>query len=244
MKNNMKNYFIYLLIFTFSLQSMASTMPKNNIANVLVKYDYLLTAHPQAHEEGFAKDNLKAMKEEIASLTQNMSKEELNAELETVLQKVPTIEQRVAFRKLIESSTPEQVAKFFSNPKLLQAALRGEGANFAMNWEENAAAYVLAALVLALVIAVIFEAIRNAKYQFFTSSSPWECSYLSEIEKNDLLRSALRKCREGANYPETCEREHYGDRTETYTSYNDGEEETYEDTDCVAEYRALKKVDK
>lgn len=229
------------MILTFSLQSIAAKVPSNNsIANVMTKYDYLLTAHPQAHEEEFAKQNLEAMKKEMKSLTSKMSKDQLNIELETILKKVPTSEQRVAFQKLLETSTPEQVAAFFTSPKLLQAALRGEGANFAMNWEENGAMYVLGALFLSLIVVAIIEAIKYSKYEWFYASNGLECRLLSSAEQNDILRRALRKCRDGATHPETCERYSFGDDTD---SWEDSNGNTYEDTDCEAAYRAKKKLD-
>jgi hypothetical protein len=236
----MKHILICLLTLSFSLQSIAVNMPKNSISSVMTKYDYLLTAHPQAHETEFSANTLKAMKSELAQMASSMTKEELSLELEVLLKQVPTIEQRVSFTKLLETATPEQISSFFANPKLLEAALRGQGANFAMDWDEYGAVMVLGALVLALVVAVIVQAIKDSRYQFFTAWNGSQCASLSASVKADLLEEAKNKCLSGATHPETCEKSRFGDKTSWQTSpYGD----EYEDTDCEAEYRAKKKLD-
>ncbi len=238
----MKNLLIYILVFTFSFQVLAQTAPKPSINSVMAKYDYLMTAHPQAHEEAFKKDNLEKFKQELATLTQKMSKEEVEAELEILLEKVPTKSQRTAFRKLLKSSTASELATFFANPKLLSAGLQGEGANFAMNWEENGATIGLLALLMVGAIFLILDAIKHMKYEFFTYRSSYGvgCNDLSSDEKNELDRGALRDCRNNAAHPETCEQSDFGSRTYR-TDYDDGS--YYEEPYCESEYRALRKLD-
>jgi hypothetical protein len=217
-------------------------MPKNTIANVMTKYDYLLTAHPQAHEEEFASKNLKAMKSEITALTKSMSKSELSAQLEVIIDKVPTEKQREAFRKLMETSTPEQLATFMASPKLLQAALRGEGANFALNWSENAGLHIFTGVIVAaFLVLIITQIIRHAKYEFFSSQRYGECSDLTQSVKDEINNTAKDYCLRGARHPETCERDSF----KTY--YDSGVDQwgyDYSDPKCEATYKARKKVEK
>jgi hypothetical protein len=217
-------------------------MPKNTIASVMTKYDYLLTAHPQAHESEFATKTLKDMNAEVAALTGKMSKEDLHAELELFLNKVPTKEQRDAFTKLMASSSTVEMANFFTKPELMQAALRGESANFALSFSENPEMFVIPTLILGLAIVAIIYAIKNAKYQTFESSYFLECQYLSSGEQEALKESAKQKCLAGATNPETCKLDSFRDETTNYQG-GQGGTETYEKTECVATYRALKKVD-
>jgi hypothetical protein len=238
----MKNLLIYILVLTFSLQTIAAVKQKPSISSVMIKYDYLLTAHPQAHVEEFKTKNLEQFKEELSSLTNSMTKSQLASQLEVLLEKVPTKKEREAFRKVLESSTASELNKFLANPKLFSAALQGEGANFAMNWEENGAIYGLLILMAVGVVFLILDTIKHMKYEFFTARSSYglACSDLSSFEKNELDRRALRDCRDNALYPETCEQSDFGGRTYRQ-DYDDGT--YYEEPYCESEYRAKRKLD-
>jgi hypothetical protein len=212
---------------------MASTN-KTSISALLMKYDYALTSHPQAHEEVFIKANLQKLKADLNTLTSKMTKEELISELEVVLAKVPTQEQRDAFVKLLESSTTQELANFFANPALLEAALRGEGANFAMNWEDNAAGYVLGAALIVLVIGAIIQGIKKSKYDYFVVSSG--SSNCSNSTLNDLIDSAHNQCLAGASNPDNCELDYVVGANQTTTNASGAQIEI----SCEAGYKAKK----
>lgn len=194
----------------------------NDIGRIVTKYDYLLTSHPQAHEAAFREATLESFNSELGSISKSLSKEELEAEIKTLIAKVPTQADRDAFTKVLATSSKEELAEMLTNPNLLTQALRGEGANFSFNNGPSIHTIILG-LVAVLIIAVIVDAIADSiKYDYYYSYSVqgegWvhynafdeattSCYFYpstSESEKQNMIADALNRCEASSKYPETC----------------------------------------
>ncbi len=231
-----------LLLLTFSIQTMAqSFMPNKSVSSIMQKYDYLLNVHPEAHLTQFKEAQLKNFEMEITEIAKTKSPKQLRAEVKAILNQIPTREQRVTFDKIIKNSTPKEIAAFLLNPSLLQSALQGEGANFALNFNsENLLQYITLALAAALILAIIIEVVKNAQYEHFRASVGGSCGGLSSFEKDAIKQRAKDKCYTQAKYPGTCEQDDFG--TQTESSYDEYGDTTSTWDICEAHWRAKKRL--
>lgn len=214
-----------LLSFMLVFSSYASTVgvkSNNDIARIVTKYDYLLTSHPQAHEEDFKQETLKKYKAELSTASKSLSKEELQVEIKKLIAKIPTAEDRAAFNKVLASSSKEELAKMVTSPELLSQALRGQGANFSFRNGPDIHTIILG-LVAVVIIAVIVDAVvQSIKYDYYYSYSvegdgwvsydafnePYTTCFFypstSESQKQDMIDDAMVKCQANSKYPDTC----------------------------------------
>ncbi len=214
-----------LLSFMLMFSSYAGTVglkSNNDIGRVVTKYDYLLTSHPQAHENEFRKATLESFKADLAGISKSLTRQELQVEIQKLIARVPTQADRDAFNKILATSSKEELAGMLTNPSLLTQALRGEGANFSFNNGPSVQTIIIG-LVAVLVLAVIIDAVATAiKYDFYYSYSiqgeGWvnynafdepttSCFFFpstSESEKQDMIDDALNRCEAASKYPETC----------------------------------------
>jgi hypothetical protein len=142
-----------------------------NIENVLTKYDYLLTSHPQAHEADFKAKTLEKFKSDIRVSLQGSTKAEIEKGFDTILNKIPQKDKREAYSKMIQNISKENMAMFLANPQLLADSLQGEGANFALITDSVVLDVLIISLGL-LVIYAIVQAVREAvNYKHYRSGS-------------------------------------------------------------------------
>lgn len=232
----LKRIICILLLCTLSVQSFAAVVNQAVPLNqVFQKYDYLLTAHPSAHETEFRNNTIADFKDEIElSLSGKTQAEKIKA-FEQVVEQLPTQDLKVAYIKLIKNSSEEELAKLATNDELLKQSLQGQGANFytsGINWET--VGYI--ALGAALVGLLVWAAIVSAKYQYYTASDDWSCGHLSAAEEQQLVDLAMTKCKTRANHPETC-------RLSGVSSVDRSDvDDEYADYDCVATVIATRKL--
>ncbi len=127
----MKKMMAQLLLITFSLSTFA-TQPQNEVKNIVKKYDYLLTSHPQAHEADFRAETIESFEDELNTFIDSASDEELKAGFATIINQIPSQEKRASFLKILSNSSDAELAKYLSDPELLSQSIQGEGANFFM----------------------------------------------------------------------------------------------------------------
>ena len=70
---------LIVFLMTFNAMAQNATMKKNALSETLKKYEYMLTAAPNAGSEE-AKIAVEALKADIADIAKNASKEELQEE--------------------------------------------------------------------------------------------------------------------------------------------------------------------
>jgi hypothetical protein len=205
-----------LLTFVFSFSALAQPYTQLGLspASVMDKYDYILTAHPQAHESEFQKENIKKYKEELQKSLKESSLEDIKDTLEQVVAKIPQEAKREAYTKILNNSSQKQLLKFISSPELMQSALVGESANFSLYRDEPLIA-VTHILITGLLLFVIIDTIVKSKRPTYRSypvkvEGLTYCSkstfnqYVSSAERENMKQDAKEKCKTQSPRPDTC----------------------------------------
>jgi hypothetical protein len=195
-----------IMLMTFSFTSIAAPYSQNkSISSIMTKYDYLMTSHPQSHEEAFQADTMKKFKMDLSKAVKDASKEELLESFDDVLAEIPTKEKREVYLKLLKNSSKEEMTAFLASPRLLTDALQGQSANFFVDGEPMISA-VLILIVGIIIMAVVIGTIEDSKYEFFASFevAGGSCTYLDEGTRAAMKENALSRCASGATHPDTC----------------------------------------
>ena len=243
----LKHFISYFLLMVFAVNSFAAPIGNaKDISGIMMKYDYLLSSHPQAHEKSFKDSSLVKFKKELEAAVLENSKEENELEFREILQNIPTQEDRDAYLKVLKNSSKTQIVAMLADPKLLEASIRGESANFFVKGKPliNTAIILVAAL---LIYAIVMNVIENGKWQRFQSSSSvragtCETTWVPDHELDAIIEDARSKCETQANHPETCKSNGFNYFSDTQYSDNYPYNST---TNCkiYAEYKALVKLD-
>jgi len=163
--------FIILCLFSFTVLAQPYAESKMSVDNVLTKYDYLLTSHPQAHEADFKAKTLENFKVDIRASLQGSSKQELQKSFNLILNKIPQKEKREAYLKMIQNMSKESMAAFLANPQLLADSFQGEGANFALITDSVVLDILIISLGLLVVYAIVHAIAEAINYKHYRSSS-------------------------------------------------------------------------
>ena len=241
----------FLLLITFSFNSLAGTIGNaKDISEIMIKYDYLLSSHPNAHEKDFQKTTLENFKKDLQAAVSTTDKNELEKSFQEVVKNIPSKEKRDAYLKVLRNSSQSQVAAMLANPDILKSSLRGESANFFLGSDAPLGLNIAVTLVAGLILyAIISAVVFSIKYETFNSYQvrTGECTY-SSLEYNassstisDMKEDARRDCKNGAKNPSTCEPNgwDYSESTEYSQSYP---HETYTECYISYEYKAKKKL--
>ncbi len=207
--------FAAFLVYAFTFNAIANVNP--TLQSVLLKYEYALTAHPSAHLSDFRAENIEKMKEAITQYASNVSKEDLEKEFKSIVNKIPSKEKRSDFLELIKSSTKEELSALAANEALLLEAFRGESSNFSVN-DGIQAYHVIYAVTIGLFLYLFLSSSNeNSNYDFFSSRVVWVDHYSSfdwyvctgtelfPYEAELLRNEARNNCLSHSPNPETCE---------------------------------------
>ncbi len=252
----MRSLSALILMLTFSFTALAQPYSQINLSPsaIVKKYDYILTAHPQAHEDSFQNENLKKYKEELSASLSRSSEEEVKESFEQIIAKIPQRSKREAYLKVLKNSTQEELLAFISAPALMNDALAGEGANFALITDEPlivATYIIMTGLILFVMINAIVKSNRPrfASYPVTIQDVPY-CAdytfnqYVSSAERNNMKADAKMRCESESPRPDTCEFFGflYSFERYTYTTQNGNSVQGNEGS-CtgVASYRSKKK---
>lgn len=203
---------LIVFLMTFNAMAQNATMKKNALSDTLKKYEYMLTAAPNAGSEE-AKIAVEALKADIADIAKNASKEELQEEFNKMIRQIPSAEKREAYKSLLENSSKAKLEKMMSNPQFLADSFKGEGANFTSS--DDLFSTFLYVTIGALVLFAIIAAIDNAvdhQYYYSSTISFYEYGAFAICTRSDLtydeeefmINNALDKCERRANNPQTC----------------------------------------
>ncbi len=203
-----------LLLFIFCFNSFALPLKKaSDVSEVMQKYDYMLTAHPEAHDKSFRAKTMEDFKEELMSSVSKANDAELQIAFDSILNEIPSQEKRETYLKVLKNSSKEEVASYLTDPKLLEDALRGESANFFITGDLvlDIALILIGALILYAIIEAIVFAIKYKKYESTYSFSWGGACTISNMEYNysyyeieAIKDNAYNKCRNEAEHPSTC----------------------------------------
>ncbi len=210
----MKRLIAIITCFMLSYNSLASTgVAHVEFDSFFKKYEYLLTAHPSAHEEGFRTNTLKEFEKELKSLTSKADQKTLENAIKSLIQKVPSEDKRQEYLDLLNSNDIDSLDKLISDRELLSRALQQDSSNFSSR-HDHFHNIILGTIVVGAIIALIYEVSQSIKYEKFKSLSvetDWGgtnfyCSSKSAsyLLRNKLKREAEQKCLDHATYPETC----------------------------------------
>lgn len=252
----MRSLSALVLMLTFSFTAIAQPYSQaiHSPSAIVQKYDYLLTAHPRAHEESFQKENQKKYREELTASLSNSSIEEVKENFSKVISKIPQKAKRDAYIKMLQNSSKEELLAFMSAPSLMNAALAGEGANFSLIMDEPLIV-VTHIILTGLILFVVINAIARSTWPRFNSYAvtvqdvPY-CSdyiynqYVSSAERQIMKDEARTKCETESPRPDTCKYIGFLYNFERYTLIaQNGQEVQSNEGACtgVASYRSKKK---
>ncbi len=237
-----------IFLFVFSFQTIAAPLNEaKSIKDVMVKYDYLLSAHPDAHKKEFRDKMIKKFQEDLKVSVNNTSKEELKKSFDQLLNEIPSKEKRETYLKVLKNSSKKEIVSYLTDPTLLQDSLKGESANFFIT---NSVALdiiiivfgglILYAIIEAIVVAIKYETFKSYSLSFggacTTSNLEWNYSYAQIEAAKD---NAYSKCRNGAKHPSTCKWAGWDWNETSY--YDEWDDSTYYDCSVKATYRADRK---
>ena len=244
MKKIISSIVIYL--FTFNAIALQSNPNIRNgeLTDMLMKYEFLLSAHPNAHLESFQTEQREAFREELTEKSKNMSLSEVKSELLTLVEEIPSQEKRDEFNHLINDSSKEELLNFLSNRSILNDVFKGQGANFTSSDNFGTINVILAIAAVVLMVALISN-IEESKFEHFYSYSIdggafSYCGerYLSETDKILMKENAKLKCELEATLPETCRFRGFNTSdTRNSIGYEDGD---YYECSTYAEFIADK----
>ncbi len=239
-----------LITFSLSFNSFALNKTESNqsLQEIIKKYDYLLSSHPNAHIESFRKKAIRDFDEDFSRLVQGRSLQELRNQALIIVAKVPKDDKRAELSMMINHGSKSDLISLLKNKAFIRDAFQGEGANFTSS-QVSFSSVVGALLVVSLIYVIIDEISEAINYEVFSSYSTYasfnsftgtcEYSYVSSYEKELMKEDARQSCLALAKYPETCRFHEYGKfKTYEYTEYHFGEDRSIYSCSVNAQFKS------
>ncbi len=209
----MKSFLALIACCLMVFSSIAND--KYTLSDVMLKYNYQLTAHPQAHESEFREEVTKNYEQEAKGVISKMSSEEIKAELDKLINKIPSEEERISIIEKLKTLNQEQIIRLLADESFLDEVFNGESSNFSHLFNIRSQ-YIYGAIVITAITYLIFKYYEiDSDYEhFYSFKNSYDfdfidgtCKPVSEMynyEKEWLMRDALNKCLIGATHPSTC----------------------------------------
>lgn len=187
--------------------------------NVAKKYEYLLSSHPQAHEEDFQDTQVKNFENEVKAISKDMTLMELRSELLILADKIPSRDKKEEFKRVVSSSSKDELLSIVSSKKVIGDIFKGEGANFTSSnvFNIETISMILAVALMTYLVYRVntqvsefenFYSYRKLMDSYVTGAFPTlnfcGLQYLSSTEQLLMKENAQRKCELEATLPETC----------------------------------------
>ena len=197
---------VYLLA-TFQVAANANT--KEQLTKALAKYDYMLTAHPQAHIDSFRKSAYKDLQSELESLKSELSQDDVKTVLDNIVAKIPSKKDQQEYRFMINTFSESKNLELLTDTSFIQKTFRGESSNFTTSVSRNV--ILVNALVIGIIVAIIIasDSANNdsevfASSPFFFTEFGRDCWSANPFIGEYYLDEARVSCETHATNPETC----------------------------------------
>lgn len=207
--------FAVILVYAFTFNAIAN-VNNQSLSSLLLKYEYALTAHPNAHEAEFRSENINKMKEVVSEYASQVSKDVLKNDFNKIVERIPSAEKRELFLETIENSSFEELKELATNEAILNQAFRGDSSNFSVN-DGVQTYHIIYAVTIGLFLYLLLSGESTSKdYDFFSSRTVWVSAYTSSdfyicsgsdlfpFEAQSLQNEARQSCINNSPNPDTC----------------------------------------
>ncbi len=197
---------VYLLA-TFQVAANVNT--KEQLTKALVKYDYMLTAHPQAHIEAFRKNAYKDFQNELESLKSELTQSDVQAVLDDIIAKIPSKKDKEEYRFMINTFSESKNLDLLTDTNFIQKVFRGDSSNFTTSLSRNV--LLINALVIGIIVAIVIASDSVSNDSEIFASSPYfftefgrDCRNANVVMSEYYYEEARVSCETQATNPETC----------------------------------------
>ena len=206
-----KKFIAIVLAYLFATtQVLDNTQNQKSLTDVLLKYEYMLSAHPSAHLDSFRKETMDSLTKELQDLKKNLTAEDVKDSLKNLVQKIPSSNDKKLYTDMISKHSLEQNIELLKSRSFLNKTFKGEGSNFTTSLSQNI--LLINALVIGLLVAAFMlsdndgdsnHEIYGSSLFTFTSHGQ-DCFFSNAFIPTYYYEEARLNCESLATLPQTC----------------------------------------